>query len=133
MKADRFFSVHYDARHNPKIDLLRDECGGIVAFGRWIVLMSILYDGDGLYDISTKAKRRYLMKELEYTNEDELRGFLNACVECDLLSGDLLEMGHVVSHGVCEQIEYYKQKAEAGKAGAEKRWSKPKKSANSTR
>lgn len=124
MRADRFFSVHYDARHNPKVDLLRDMDGGIVAFGRWIVLMSILYDVDGLYDISTKAKRRYLMKELEFSSDEELRGFLQDCAECELISGELLEMGHIVSPGVSEQLEYRKTKSDAGKAGASKRWNK---------
>ena len=128
MKADRFYSVHYDARHNPKIDLLRDMEGGLIAFGRWIVLLAILYDADGLYDISTKAKRRYLAKELECADDDDLRGFLQSCVECDLISGELLEMGHVVSPGVCEQIEFYKQKAEIAKAAANARWNKGKKS-----
>ena len=58
MKADRFFSVHYDTRHNPKVELLRDMGGGIVEFGRWIVLMSVLYDVDGLYDLNKKGKKR---------------------------------------------------------------------------
>ena len=124
MKADRFFSVHYDARHNPKVELLRDMGGGLVAFGRWVALMSILYDVGGLYDISTKTKRRYLMKELEFVNEDELGGFLGDCAECELISQELLELGHVVSPGVCEQIDYYKKKSEAGKKGMAKRWEK---------
>ena len=123
MKADRFFSVHYDIRHNPKIDLLRDLEGGMVAFGRWMALLSILYDVDGLYDINSKAKKRYLAKELELRNEDDLDGFLHSCAECDLLSPELLDMGHVVSPGVSEQLEYYKQKSEIGKRAAESRWS----------
>ena len=122
MKADRFFSVHYDIRHNPKIDLLRDLEGGMVAFGRWMALLSILYDVDGLYDINPKAKKRYLIKELELRDEDDLNGFLKSCAECDLLAPDLLDMGHVVSPGVCEQLDYYKQKSEIGKRAAESRW-----------
>lgn len=122
MKADRFFSVHYDMRHNPKIDLLRDMCGGMAAFGRWVALMAILYDVGGLYDITGKAKRRYLMKELEFVSEDELRGFLEACAECELLSPELLEIGHVVSPGISDQIEYHRAKSEAGKKGNAKRW-----------
>jgi len=126
MKADRFFSIHYDIRHNPKIDLLRDLEGGIVAFGRWVALMSILYDSDGLYDLTAKAKRRYLVKELELRDDDDLDGFLKSCAECDLLSPELLEMGHVVSPGISEQLDYYKQKSEMGKKAAESRWSEKK-------
>ena len=124
MKADRFFSVHYDMRHNPKIELLKDMGGGIVELGRWLALMSILYDVGGLYDISTQAKRKYLIRELELKDEDDLKTFLDNCSECGLLSGELLQFGHVVSPGISEQIEYYKTKAEAGKKGAEKRWNK---------
>lgn len=131
MKADRFFSVHYDIRHNPKIELLRDMGAGIAELGRWIVLMSILYDVGGLYDITTQAKRRYLSRELELS-EEGLTDFLNNCAECELISADLLSLGHVVSPGVSEQLDYYNTKAEAGKKGAEKRWSKGKKSANGT-
>ena len=121
MKADRFFSVHYDIRHNPKIELLCDLEGGMIAFGRWIRLMCILYDVNGLYDITAKSKRRYLVKELELKDEDDLRGFLQSCAECDLLSAELLEMGHVVSPGISEQLEYYRAKSEAGKKSGEVR------------
>ena len=132
MKADRFFSVHYDMRHNPKIELLKDMGGGIVELGRWLVLMSILYDVDGLYDMNAKGKRRYLMRELEIATDDDLDEFLSICAECDLISGEMLDMGHIVSRGVSEQIDYYRQKSEAGKKGMESRWG-GKKSANNKR
>lgn len=132
MKADRFFSIHYDMRHNPKIELLKDMGNGIIELARWVVLMSILYDVDGLYDMNAKGKRRYLMRELEIATDDDLDEFLSICAECDLISGEMLEMGHVVSRGVSEQIEYYKQKSEAGKKGMESRWG-GKKSANNKR
>ena len=132
MKADRFFSVHYDMRHNPKIELLKDMGNGIIELARWIVLMSILYDVDGLYDMNAKGKRRYLMRELEIATDDDLDEFLSICAECDLISGEMLEMGHIVSRGVSEQIDYYKQKSEAGKKGMESRWG-GKKSVNNKR
>lgn len=122
MKADRFFSIHYDMRHNPKIELLKDMGGGIIELARWVVLMSILYDVDGLYDMNAKGKRRYLMRELEIATDDDLDEFLSICAECDLISGEMLEMGHIVSRGVSEQIDYYKKKSEAGKKGMESRW-----------
>lgn len=132
MKADRFFSIHYDMRHNPKIELLKDMGNGIIELARWVVLMSILYDVDGLYDMNAKGKRRYLMRELEIATDDDLDEFLSICAECDLISGEMLEMGHIVSRGVSEQIEYYKQKSEAGKKGMESRWG-GKKSVNNKR
>jgi hypothetical protein len=108
-------------RHNPKVDMLRDMGGGIVAFGRWVALMSILYDSDGLVDVGNDARRRYLMRELELDG-DGLDEFLAQCAECDLIQPEMLEMGHVISHGVCDELDYRKQKSEAGKKGNEKRW-----------
>lgn len=128
MKADRFFSIHYDMRHNPKIELLKDMGNGIIELARWVVLMSILYDVDGLYDMNAKGKRRYLMRELEIATDDDLDEFLSICAECDLISGEMLEMGHVVSRGVSEQIDYYKTKSEIGRKAVEARWNKSKKS-----
>lgn len=95
---------------------------GIIELARWVVLMSILYDVDGLYDMNAKGKRRYLMRELEIATDDDLDEFLSICAECDLISGEMLEMGHVVSRGVSEQIEYYKTKSNIGKKAAEGRW-----------
>ena len=77
--------------------------GGMAALGRWLALMSILYDVGGLYDISKPLKRRYLAKELELNDDDELREFLLMCADCELLSGELLELGHVVSPGISDQ------------------------------
>ena len=126
MKADRFFSVHYDMRHNPKIDMLRDMGGGIIAFGRWLALMSILYDSDGVI-IMDKLKTRYLMKELEL-DKNGLTEFLEQCAECELIDPALLKDGHIVSKGICDQLEYHRQKSEAGKKGNETRWGKKKSS-----
>lgn len=124
MKADRFFSVHYDSRHNPKIELLRDSGNGLVEYARWIVLLALLYDSDGIYDLTAKGKKRYLMRELELDSDDDLKTFLLNCAECDLISAELLELGHVVSRGVSEEIEYYKKKSEAGKKGMQSRYKK---------
>lgn len=110
-------------RHNPKIELLRDMGGGMVALGRWVVLMSLLYDSDGLIDVNSEARRRYLCRELEL-DSDGLDEFLRQCAECDLLSTDLLNFGHVCSEGICEQLDYIRKKSEAGKKGMAKRWGK---------
>ena len=130
MKGDRFFSLAYDARHHPKIELLRDAGGGIAAFGRWVALISILYDSDGMYDYSKPLKRRLLCRELEL-DDGELDGFLELCADCDLISPSTLAMEHVTSNGVCEQLDYKRKKSEAGKKGMKARWN-GKQAANST-
>ena len=43
-----------------------------------------------------------------------------------ILSQELLEMGHVVSPGISDQIEYRKAKSAAGKKGMSARWGKQK-------
>lgn len=121
MKADRFFSVSYDIRNHPKIKLLMMLENGYEGFGRWVALMSILYDLDGVIDISNDTKKRYLASELQ---TDDLDSFLKHCSECGLIDAGLLEIGHVASKGICDQLEYYKAKSEAGKKGNEKRWGK---------
>lgn len=116
MKATRFFSVAFDIRHHPKIEILRMSCGGIAALGRWVALLGILYDSDGVFDLTKSGRTEYLAHELELTT-DELDAFLISAAECELIDANLLQVGHVVSHGVCEQLEYQRQKSEAGKMG----------------
>lgn len=122
MKANRFFSVSYDIRHHPKVDMLRAEAGGVLAFGRWVILLSLMYESDGRIDIGKSAVRKYLMRELETNDEAELGEFLQACADVDLISAEFLAQEIVTANSVCEQLDYYKQKSEAGKKGNEKRW-----------
>lgn len=121
MNADRFFGHAYDMRHNPKVEILMDMEGGIEAYGRWNALLEILYDVGGLFDITAKVRRRFLAKELHLANEDDLRGFLQSCAECELISGELLEIGHVTNKAVVEQLEYKRAKSEAGRKSGEAR------------
>ena len=124
MKADNFFPVSYSMPHNPKVQNLRDICGGVIAVGQWVVLLCLLYDYDGAIELNN-LNRRMLTRELE---TDDLDGFLNCCAECALIDAGFLEMGKVTSVGVCDQLEFKRQKSEAGKKGSAKRW----KCANST-
>lgn len=120
--------MHYDMRHNPKVECLRDMGGGLVALGRWLVLMSILYDSDGVYDVNSAPKRSYLCRELEL-DEYGLEEFLRQCADSELINVDLLNVGHVASDGICEQLDYVRRKSEAGKKGMAKRWGKDAKDA----
>ena len=124
MKADRFFPIAYDMRHNPKIELLRDSCGGLYGFGRWVALMGILYDSGGVYEYGTPLKRSFLRRELEMQSDDQLDAFLHALADCELIEAEMLEAGRIASNGICEQLEYKRRKTEAGKKGMAKRWDK---------
>lgn len=130
MKAGRFYSKSYDMRHHPKCELLQEYYGGGIegcaAYGRWNMLMEIIYDQDGLVKIDTELRRRWMARELRMQDTEELKEFLTACADCDLISAELLEAGSVTSKGICEQLEYSRQKAEAGKQGGNTKKAKTK-------
>ena len=120
MKADNFFPVSYSMPHHPKVENLRDICGGVLAVGQWVILLCLLYDYEGEIELTT-LNRRMLARELE---TDDLDGYLNALADCKLIDKGFLDAGFVTSRGVCDQLEYKRQKSEAGKKGMSKRWNK---------
>ena len=115
MKADRFFSVPYDIINDFKICRLMHISGGIVALGRWVALLGMLYDENGLLDLNDSVSREIVAQKLQLDDVDE---FMCQLSECRLIDGEVYHsLNHVTSHGVCDQLEYKKQKAEAGKMG----------------
>ena len=124
----RFFSVPYDIINDFKIRRLMDISGGIVALGRWVALLGMLYDEHGLLDLNDASSVRLVAQTLQL---DDVDGFMLQLAECGLIDPELYRsMSHVVNHGVCDELEYKKAKSEAGVKGNEKRWGKSKKSAN---
>lgn len=125
MNANRYFSVPYDGRNDITVKLLRKREGGLVAYGRWVALLGMLYDADGILQLDRPHVCELLAEELEFSNESDLRGYLETLAELDLI--DLTayrERNHVINAGVVKEIDYYRAKSEAGKAGMKKRWSK---------
>ena len=122
MDANRFFSVPYDNRNDVKIRRLRKRLGGMAAYGRWIALLGMLYDENGLLDLNDVTTREIVLEELELDDADE---FFTELGKMGLINADIYKAtNHVVNNGVCEQLDYRKKKSEAGKKGLEKRWSK---------
>ena len=122
MDANRFFSIPYDATHDFKIRRMMKACGGIISYGRWVALLGMLYDEHGLIDLNDDLARSVVCDELEL---DEPGEFFSQLAQIGLIDKQLYEQAnHVVNSGVCEQLEYYKTKSEAGKKGNEKRWGK---------
>ena len=97
------------------------KMAGYEGYGRYWALVETLYDSDGVYLIDKPVFKQVLADELE-TDLDGLDLFLKSCAECGLIDSGLLEIGHVVSKTVCDQLEYDRQKSEAGKKGMESRW-----------
>ena len=117
MKSDKFYTVPYDGRNDPRMRVLREQCGGIVAYARWHVLLELLYQLDGVVDNSSEVFHNLLLSELEM-NDEELDFFLEKLAEIDFIDAHFLHAeNHSVSHGVADQLAYKKTKSEAGKQG----------------
>lgn len=124
MDANRFYSVPFDARNNSKILRLRKVSGGIVAFGRWMALLGILYDAGGTIDLTDEAMRSVIADELELEDVDQ---FCTDLASCGLIDGEIYRAtNHVTSKGVCDEIEYRKGRVEAGRKSGESRRKKAK-------
>ena len=120
MDANRFFSVPYDNRNDTRILRLRAKAGGMAAYGRWVALLGMLYDDHGLLDMGDEATRWMVARELDLEDVD---GFMDALASVGLIDRQIYEaQGHVMNDGVCDEIEYRKRKAEAGRKGSETRW-----------
>ena len=50
MDANRFFSIPFDNRNDVKMRRLRKRCGGFAAYGRWVALLGMLYDENGILE-----------------------------------------------------------------------------------
>ena len=123
MNANRYFSVPYDGRNDVTIRLLRKREGGLVAYGRWIALLGMLYDSDGILQLEKPNVAELTAEELDFNSEDELRGYLETLAELELIDATAYtDRNHVINPGVVKEIDYYRAKSEAGKAAMKKRW-----------
>ena len=120
MNANRFFSVPFDNRNDVKILRIRRRLGGIVAYGRWVALLGMLYDEGGILDMADPDMVEIVADELELDDVDE---FFTELAKVGLINRELYEgLNHVVNDGVCDEIAYRKKKSEAGRKGNDARW-----------
>ena len=123
MNANRFFSIPYDNRNDVTMRLLRMQCDGLRAYGRWVALLGMLYDADGILRLEVPGMAGLLTSELEFEDVNQLGEFLEVLAELELIDATAYrERNHVINSGVVREIDYYRAKAEAGKAGMRKRW-----------
>ena len=122
MDANRFYSVPWDGYNDIGMKFLRKKHGGVAAYGRWHVLLGILYDRDGRIELDDDFM--LLLEEDLEMGEGELDAFVRDLAKLGWISKDLLDMGVLASPGVAEQLEYRKKKQAAGMKGAEARWQK---------
>lgn len=110
-----YFPVPYEGYNARDIRLLRRLQGGVIAYGRYHVLLGILYQAGGRFDLDELAITD-LEEELELTACGVTR-FLEDCSKCGLISSEFLARGVVASEGVCKQLDYIRQQSERGKKG----------------
>lgn len=124
MDANRFFSINYDNRNDITIRRMKKSMGGIAAYGRWVSLLGMLYDSDGILDMNDTTMREIVAEELEIEDVDEY--FLDLC-RLGLIDPELYNStNHVSNRGVCDELAYHKAKREAGKLGGRPRRAKEK-------
>lgn len=115
MNANRFFSIPYDNRNDVTMRRMKKRMGGIAAYGRWVSLLGMLYDADGILDLNDIAIREIAAEELELTDVDE---YFTQLAEFGLINATLYhKSNHVVNRGVCDELEYRKTRSEVGKKG----------------
>lgn len=118
MKGKRFFSVPYDIADLPDVTTLRLRAGGIVALGRWVALLGVLYDQEGCVDLSDVYKRKMLARKLELRKANQLEAFIGELVEIGWLDRTAWEsFRHVISPGVCDQLGFKADQAYRGHLG----------------
>lgn len=139
MDARRFYSVAYDARNHPKVQMLRRWGDGLVEYARWQVLLAVMYDqgsslqvGRDWYDPETgeltgdpTLMAEYLADQMELDLPGLLR-WLDAAADVGLIVlSSWKTRGTVTVKGVADEINYKNERREAGKKGG-----RPKKKAD---
>ena len=114
MKLGRnYFPVPFDGYSARDVRMLKRLQGGVVAYGRWVTLLGMLYQAGGiieLNDITTVD----LEAELEL-DDDGLMSFLEDCAKVGMISDEHLKRGKVTSSGVCDRLAYIEQQREYGR------------------
>lgn len=118
VQGKRFYQVPWDAYSDFDMRRLRMLCGdGPATFGRWHIMLGLLYDADGCILTDDTTSRIVLMSELELDDEG-LESFMQALIAVGFIDGAAyLERGSIVAPGVIGQIEYREKRRRAGAAG----------------
>ena len=96
-KPMAYFFHDANARHDPKLELLRDEHGWD-ALGRWWALVEMLAEADGhLVEVTRPQQWRRLANALEFDSVADAEQFVGWLEECGLVDREALASGHVMS------------------------------------
>lgn len=115
MNAVDTFPVPVRGHADPKIQALMLQAGGVAAYGRWHILLGLLYDSDGRIPLDD-VSRAVLQANMQ-VDADGLQAFLDLCASLDLIDAGMLQRGTLTSNGVCRQLEYIAERRRTGKMG----------------
>ena len=122
MNANRFFSIPFDNRNDVTMRRMKKRMDGIAAYGRWVSLLGMLYDADGILDLNDIAIREIVAEELELTDVDE---YFTELAELGLIDSSLYHTKTLVANrGVCDELAYREDKKQAGIKSGEARRTK---------
>lgn len=120
MNANIFMDVSRELWGNVEfraVRALRPDESEATTTGLWVILLRYLYGFHGVIDWSDPTVRAVVCDGFR-ESEDSVAGFIADCARAGFLDKALWEEEkHAVSKGVCEQIEYRKNKGEAGRMG----------------
>ena len=108
-----YFPVPFDGYSARDVRILKRLQGGVVAYGRWITLLGMMYQAGGIIELND-LETADLMSELEL-DADGLMAFLTDCAKVGMLSGEHLHRGMVACQGVCDRLAYIEQQREHGR------------------
>lgn len=122
MNANRFFSIPFDNRNDITMRRMKLTMGGIAAYGRWVSLLGMLYDADGVLDMSDEATRVIVADELELTDVDQYFLDIGKLGLIDATAYHAQNL--VINKGVCDELAYREGKKSAGIKSGEARRTK---------
>lgn len=108
-----YFPIPFDGYSARDVRILKRLQGGVIAYGRWVTLLGMLYQANGRIELDEIA-RTDLESELEL-DSDGLSSFLADCARCGMISEVFLNRGIITSEGVCERLAYIEQQRAYGK------------------
>lgn len=112
MNSIETFPVPVRGHADPVIQALMLECGGVAAYGRWHILLGMLYDSDGVIRLSPVSKA-VMMANLQFDDLKDLEEFIETLSDLNLIDPGMLERDEIINSGVCKQLDYIEKKANA--------------------
>ena len=95
---------------------------GIKEYGRYIALLSMLYDSGNRIDATDPMALELMAYELDFETAEDVGPWLSLIAKCGLIDpGALEEFGIITSAGVGEQLGFMARSIAAGKKGGRPR------------